>query len=520
VNTLHYNQAIDAIRVGPGNELGVDIVCRDPAARAAGCIPMDIFGANTIDPRARDYVVAAVPRTEDIVNKQNVATGSISGPLFTEWAGDVTAALGGEYRKESTRDTHDPLTIAGQNSGNQLPNLSGQFHVWEAFGEVNVPLLKDMSFTKYLGVNGAVRYSKYSTVGSNWSWNVGAEWQPIKDLRFRGQYAKAVRAPNISELFTQASQTFPVIRDPCNKTTASGGGTTGALCRAIPGIAATIASTGSFTYSQIQLQSVFGFNEGNPNLKQETGKTLTVGAVFTPSFVPGLGVTVDYYDIKIKDAISSFGRNFTINQCLVTGDPAFCQFVFRDPNTGFITRVDSQQFNIASLKNRGVDVGVTYGRALHLLHDDRLSFDLKWTHLINNSQQASALVSPTDFAGTFGRGFSRDTAFLRTSYKFGIVTLGWQTDYLSGGPLFRGLDQFEGVFNQLNEVPDYWLHDVQLRFDPDKRYTLYFNVDNVFNKKPNLLPGAFFGTPTGLETTPDEDVFGRRFVAGVRVKFL
>jgi outer membrane receptor protein involved in Fe transport len=522
VNTLHYNQAIDAIRVGPGNVLGVDIVCRDPAARAAGCIPMDIFGANTVDPRAAAYVVAATPRIDDIVNKQNVVTGSISGPLFTEWAGDVTAALGAEYRKESTTETHDPLTIAGQNSGNQLPDLHGQFHVWEAFGEVNVPLLKDVSFTKYLGVNGAVRYSKYSTVGSNWSWNVGAEWEPIKDLRFRGQYATAVRAPNISELFRQPGQTFPVVRDPCNGTTATSTGGFAAICRAVPAIAATIASTGSFTYTQIQLQSIFGFNIGNPNLKQETAKTLTFGTVFTPSFVPGLGITVDYYDVKIKNAINQFGRDFTVNECLLTNDPAFCQFVFRN-SAGFITQVDQKLFNISALKTRGIDTSFTYARALHLLPDDRLTFDLKWTHLINNSFQASALSAPIDFAGTFGHGSSRDSAFLRTSYKFGIVTVGWQTDYLSGGPLVRGLDKFQNpVFEKLNQIHDYWLHDVQLRFDPDKRYTLYLNVDNVFDKKPSQAPGAFFGnppSPTGLEISQDMDPFGRRFVAGVRVKF-
>lgn len=523
INIANYSNAIDAIRVGPGNVLGVDIVCADPAARAAGCIPLDIFGHNTVDPRAAAYVKAAFPRTEDIVNQQNVATASISGPIASWWAGDITAALGGEYRKEQTRDTHDPLTIAGLNSGNQLPNLSGQFHVWEAFGEVNVPLLKDLSFTKYLGVNGAVRYSKYSTTGSNWSYNVGAEWQPIKDLRFRGQYAKAVRAPNISELFTQPSQTFPSIVDPCNGITTTSAGAAAVACRNIPAIAAFFAANpgAKFQYTLADLQGITGFNLGNPNLKPETAKTLTVGAVFTPSFVPGLGITVDYYDIKVTSAIAGFGRNFTINQCLLTGDPTFCQFVFRNPNTGFITRVDAQNFNIAALKNRGVDFGATYSRALHLMPDDRLSFDLKWTHLFLNSQQASSFVSPTNFAGTFGRGFSRDSAFLRSSYKFGIVTLGWQTDYLSGGRFATGLDVFntDPLVLSLNRVPDYWLHDAQLRFDPDKRYTIYFNVDNVFDKKPRLLPGAEFGTPTGLETSADMDVFGRRFVAGVRVKF-
>lgn len=526
INIQNYNNAVDAIRVGPGNVLGVDIVCRDPAARAAGCIPMNLFGHNTIDPAAAAYVIAAVPRTFDVVNKQHVVTASISGPIATLWAGDVNVALGGEYRKETTNATHDPLTIAGLNSGNQLSNLSGGFHVWEAFGEINVPLLRDLSFTKFLGVNGAARYSKYSTTGSNWSYNIGAEWQPIKDLRFRTQYAKAVRAPNISELFSQANETFPSITDPCNVPTVGlTNSTTGgfaALCRAVPEIAAAIAANGKFgPYTLADLQTINGFNLGNPDLDVETGKTLTVGAVFTPSFVPGLGLTVDYYDIKVTDAIAGFGRNFEIQQCVLDPASPFCAFVFRDPVTGFIRRVDSQQFNIASLKNRGVDVGLTYGRSLHLLPDDRLNFDLKWTHLINNSQQATSDDAPVDFAGTFGRGFSRDSAFLRTSYKFGIVTFGWQTNYLSGGPFTRAFGVFgDPRVNALNEVHDYWLHDAQLRFDPNKKITLFFNVDNVFDKKPQLLPGALEGTPTGLETSPDMDVFGRRFQAGVRVKFL
>jgi outer membrane receptor protein involved in Fe transport len=525
INIANYNAAIDAIRVGPGNVLGVDIVCRDPAARAAGCIPLDIFGHNTADPRAAAFVQEPGGRFEDIVNKQQVATASISGPLFTEWAGDVTAALGTEYRKESTTDKHDLLTIEGLNSGNQLTDLHGQFHVWEAFGELNVPLLKDQSFTKYLGLTGAARYSKYSTVGGVWTYNVGAEWQPIKDLRFRGQYAKAVRAPNISELFSQPNQTFAAVNDPCNGVTATtagqGGGQFAAACRAIPAIAAAIAANGSFTYTLADLQRIDGLIGGNPNLGPETGKTKTVGAVFTPSFFPGFGLTVDYYDIKISNAISTLPRNFEIQQCLLTGDPAFCSQVIRDPNTGFLLHVNAQNINVASLTNRGVDVGVSYNRALHILPDDRLSVDLKWTHLINNTLQTSSASPPTDFAGTFGRGFSRDSAFLRSSYKFGIVTFGWQTNYLSGGPFFRSFGTTgDPNVDKLNIVHDYWLHDLQLRFDPDKRYTIYFNVDNVFDKKPQLLPGALFGTPTGLETSADMDLFGRRFLAGVRVKFL
>jgi outer membrane receptor protein involved in Fe transport len=357
-----------------------------------------------------------------------------------------------------------------------------------------------------------------------WTYNIGAEWQPIKDLRFRGMYAKAVRAPNISELFSQPSQTFAGVTDPCDGVTATSAGAIATACRAIPAIAAAIAAspTQTFQYTLADTQRIDGLIGGNQNLDPETAKTKTLGAVFTPSFVPGLGITVDYYSIRVTDAISTLDRNFTMEQCLLTGSAVFCSNVFRDPNTGFVTRVNAQLINVAALENKGIDFGLTYGRALHILSDDRLNLSLNWTHLIDNKTQASPSDKPVDNAGTFGRGFSRDSAFLRSSYKFGIVTLGWQTNYLSGGPFLRN---FFSPFrdprvNALNDVKDYWTHDAQLRFDPQKNITVYFNVDNVFDKKPQLLPGVLFGTPTGLETAPDMDVFGRRFLAGVRVKFL
>jgi outer membrane receptor protein involved in Fe transport len=347
----------------------------------------------------------------------------------------------------------------------------------------------------------------------------------MRDLRFRAQYAKAVRAPNISELFTQPTQTFAPVSDPCNGISATSSSQFRAACLAIPAIAAAVASTGSFTVPLANLQSIDGLIGGNTALKSETAKTKTVGAVFTPSFVPGLGVTVDYYDIKVDGAIAALTQTFEVQQCLLTGDPVFCSQVIRDPNTGYILHVNAQLINVASLKTRGVDVDFNYSRALHLLPDDRLNIDVKWTHLINNTFQNSPAQKAVEFAGVFGRGSSRDSVFMRSSYKFGIVTVGWQTNYLSGGPILRGaISPFNDPrINAISEVHDYWLHDVQLRFDPDKRFTFYLNVDNVFDKKPQLLPGALFGSPpipTGVESAPDMDVFGRRFLAGVRVKFL
>jgi len=517
----NYANALDVIRLGPGNVLGTDLVCADPAARAAGCIPINIFGDNTVDPRAAAYVAQPVPRSELVHNQEDVATASITGPLFSAWAGDITAALGAEYRKEKTSDKVDDFTLNGLNTGNQLTNLTGQYHVWEGFGELNVPLLKDMSFTKYLGINGAARYSKYSTIGGVWSYNVGAEWQPVRDLRFRGQYAVANRAPNISELFSQPSQTFASVTDPCDGISAATAGNFPAACLTVPGIAAYLSAHpgGTFAYTLADLQAIDGFVGGNTQLQEETAKTKTFGAVFTPSFVPGLSVTADYYDIRIKKAIQSLGRQLSIEQCLDTGNPVFCSNVFRDPRTGFVTRVNGQLVNIAGYQNTGVDLAITYGRRLHLMADDRLNLSLNYTYLIHNKSQSDPSSPNYDNAGTFGRGYSRHSALVRASYRAGVVTFGWTTNFLSGGPLIRPLTSTNPGVIALNQVRDYWTHDAQLRFDVSKDFSFYLNMDNVFDRKPQLLPGASLFTPTGLETSPDFDLFGRRFLAGVKFHF-
>ena len=514
-----YNNALDAVRVSAGNVVGTDIICRDAAARAAGCIPLNLFGANTVDPRAAAYVKASVPRSEDIINREDVVNASISGPLFALWAGDISAAVGGEYRREKTSDTVDALTLAGNNSGNQLTNLVGKYHVWEAFGEVNVPLIKDSSFTKYFGLTGAARYSDYSTIGGIFSYNVGAEWQPISDIRFRGMYAVANRAPNISELFSQPSQTFAAINDPCNGVTATTAGDFGAACRAIPGVASAINANGAFVYTLADLQTIDGFVGGNTNLSEEKATTKTLGVVLTPRFIPGLSLTADYYDIKVKNAINTLGRNFSVSQCLLTNNPVFCSTVTRNPNTGFITRVNGQLINVAGLHNEGIDFGLNYGTRVGLVPDDKLTLAVNVTHLIDNETQSSPSEAPSDSAGTFGRGFSRNSALARGSYRFNEFTIGWTTSFLEGGPFVKDFFSTDPAVVALNKVDDYWLHDFQLRIDPNDRFSMFFNVDNVFDTKPQLLPGAAFGNPTGLETSPDFDVFGRRFLVGVKVKF-
>src|SRR5205085_3725502 len=179
IDNTRYRNALDAVRLADGT-----IVCRDPAARADGCVPINLFGFGTASPEASAYVQATIPKSEDIVNEQHVVSLSLANShLFTLPAGDVGLALGAEYRREKSVDDLDELTNTGGNSGNMIPDTVGKFDVWEAYAELNVPILRD-SFVKYFGLTGAARYSKYSQpqVGGVFSWNAGFELEPFDGL--------------------------------------------------------------------------------------------------------------------------------------------------------------------------------------------------------------------------------------------------------------------------------------------------------------------------------------------------
>ncbi len=518
IDNNRYRNALDAVRLADGS-----IVCRSASARAEGCVPINLFGFGTASPEASAYVQAVVPKSEDIVNQQQVVSLSLANSNLIQLpAGGLGVAVGAEYRKEESVDDLDILTNTGGNSGNVIPDTTGEFDVWEVYGEVNVPILAD-TFVNYFGLTGAARYSEYSqpNVGGVFSWNVGAELEPVDGLRFRGVYAQANRAPNISEFASAPSETFAGVNDPCDRTTATSGGTYAAACRAIPQVAAAIARDGIFQYTLADTQGINGFVGGNPNLSEETATTLTVGAVFQPRFVRGLALTVDYFDIKVDDAIDTVGRNLSIQQCLVTADPVFCNNVIRNGNTGFITTVNDQLINVASIQTRGVDFGLRYGRSLPLLTSgDRVELTANYTYLMDYKTQANPNAPIQELAGTIY--YPEHKATGRLAYMTGGFTLSWQVNYLGGGTADIDLLDDEDAA-PLNHVGPRFYHDAQIRWDvgQDRRYSFYVGVDNVMDTEPPFLPGTPFNlSPTGTETAADlYDPFGRRFYVGAQVRF-
>ena len=396
VNVLNFRNALSVIPDvndldGDGNR--TEPTCSDPQAIRQNCVPANVFGGTGALAPAVPYLEA--PGLLNTKTTQKLAGGNLSGNLFDLWgAGPTGLAFGVEYRKEFSDSQFDPLQSAGLNGGNALPRTTGSFDVIEGYAELAVPILRDVPFLHMLEARAAVRVSDYSTVGTTYSWNYGLEWAPIPDVRFRAVKARATRAPNIGELFSAPGQTFPPgLQDPCAGVTATTSGTLGTQCRADPGVALNIAQNGgTFTLNQADLQGISGFTSGNPALGEEKGDSLTLGVVVNPTsidFLRNFSFTIDYFDIKVKDAIVSTPRQFILDQCFTQGVQSFCEFITRRPtqeganSAGSLDLINSGPTNSGGLGTSGFDVTASYRQNLENWGlPGKLNARVAWTHVI------------------------------------------------------------------------------------------------------------------------------------------
>jgi len=518
--------------------IGGQIVCADPAARAAGCVPINIFDRqypysaaqlNWLTTYAGGVSIPGASIGDDAgtaeylqKNWQDVVSLSLTGSLFELPGGPLGVALGGEYHREKVSAVFDPFTRSGWSSQQLNGNQFGKYNSKEAFIELNAPVFGGHPLVHELTIEGAARYADYSTVGGVWSYNYGATYAPTPDFRFRAKYARAVRAPNLNELYSPLANTAQQVVDPCDQT--QGLGSAGpvvpipAACLNIPGIAAYLQTNPNFSYSLAQVQTIFGLFGGNPNLKAEATNTFTAGATFTPSFLRNFYVTADYYRIKVKNAVALIDPQNSVTQCFITGDPNFCGLVTRDSN-GFITQVDQVYINAASYLVSGVDVQAAYSFNTHILNEDeRWNLDLFYNHKFKQQQTPFAGGPVSDELGQadiyaseqLGTGF-KDQFTFNLNYATGPVELHYRLKYY--GPVKASFGA------TAISIPSYTYSDFQVKFDVEKRFELYAGVNNAFDKQPPFIIGGNSQWP-GTNTVADTyDLFGRMFYAGVKAKF-
>jgi iron complex outermembrane receptor protein len=529
-----------------------DVICANPIAVGDGCVPVNLFipvrTPGTWTPQQIAWISAPVYRT--LQQDQLVVNMSATGTVFQNWAGAVDAAVGAEYRREEGHDLPDALTRSGQNTSNVTLPTGGAFDVWEVFGEVDVPLLRDLPLVEEFNVHGAIRASEYSSFGFTMAWSADAEWIPTAGVRLRGQMARAVRAPNIGELFTAGNENFAVVTDPCNNLRTPmplAGGPTDpnviANCLAIPAIAARAATPGGFVLTQPELQGTGGFGQGSPDLQPEKSDSQQFGIVITPDFwgdwFGNLTVSADYFRVDIDDAIAAVTRNKTLDLCFETpgaigpggvdtGASPFCAQTAggpvgwtRDLN-GALTEVNVQTANVNQIETDGFEVQAAYNLELAKLFGGsdsedygQLSLSGVWQH--NNTLDNTVLPGTPDaertaFVGSVG--VFDDEVSVGAVYAFGDLTLSWSSQWMSSA---NGVDEAGDLAPEA--IPAQWFHDISGTYDIMDNISVYGGVRNVTNNYVFIGPSAFAATPTGWSTEPDTyDGLGRRYFLGVRVK--
>ena len=533
--------AIDATRNTAGQ-----VVCRvnadaDPTNDRPDCVPINVFGSGSPSAEALNFVNTTSTRDEKA--EEFVALASVAGDLsqlFELPGGPIGFALGAEYREEKAYSAYDTLTASGGTFLNAIPVFDPQkLTVKEAFGEISIPLLANMPLAEELTVSAAARVSDYNTsAGTVWAYNVQGLYAPIPDIRLRAAYARSVRTPTQSDLFSTPSQNFNQLNDPCDVLYIGNGPNRAANCAAA-GIPA------GFINQPARDRSTEIRSGGNPTLQNEIGKSLTLGAVFEPSFLPGFNFTVDYYKIKVENLIAVLPAQTILNLCYDNAsgiDNQYCAVVSRLPNGLFDQAngaVISGGINFASQKTEGVDFDLQYRRTFDNGH--RLSVRGIATYLIrlDNYTDPTSPNAPNRQMSELGD--PRWSANASINYDFGAFDLSYSVRYIGkqtigtweaqnaykdicpesgtisgGGTCTPGnlatfpaanADQYPRIY-----YPSAFYHNFRANLQIDNKFDFYIGIDNAFDKQPPLgLLGTAAGDPY--------DTFGRYFYAGLKASW-
>ena len=499
LNITNFTQALDSV-VDPTTGA---VVCR---SRTNGCVPYNPFGIGVNSQAALDFVVGRAHRAQRF--EETDFGANLRGSPFDDWAGPISIAVGAEHRKEEASGSSTALDQQRVFfAGNYIPTF-GEYDVTEGYLETVVPLLKDVPFAQTLDFNGAVRFTDYSTSGSVTTWKAGATWRPIQDVLVRGVRSRDIRAPNLSELYNAGSRVNNQIVDN---------------------------STG------IQYQYE-GTTSGNPALDPEEGDSTDFGIVYQPFWAPGLSLSVDYWDIDLKDAISTVNAQQIVDACTVKGNQALCAAINNGAPLsnslpgGARNHIDLVPFNLAKMQVRGIDFETSYRLAMSEVMSSMngaLNFHAQATHFKKNYTN-NTLTPPTDNVGQNTTGGSPDWRW--------TASIGYALDPFSATISARGVSS--GVYGvnfvectsgcpvsttdyptiNNNHIAGATFFDLSFTysFPVSDSGTLqtYVNIRNLANKDPVIVAGGPSGLPYDTVTTnpSNYDSLGRVYFAGVRVK--
>jgi iron complex outermembrane receptor protein len=485
------------------------------------CKPLNMFGANTITPEAASFIRLNFADLS-VFERQDVQF-NVTGTAMELPAGPLGVAFGLEYREDSLNSLPDSSKISGDIYGfNAAQPVAGSSTSKEIYAEAAVPLIRDVPFVKSLDLELGVRMSDYDTVGQLWAYKAGGSWEPVDSLRFRALYQRAVRAPNVFELFQAGDQGFPAVLDPCTTVNPSTGAArtlsaaVRTFCTAQLGVDPV---TAGFVAQNAQTESFFF---GNPDLQEEESDTVTIGAVWSPTFVPGLTLTLDYYDISIDGYVGTIkgGVSGIVNDCFASLDltSAACNssvgpLIFRDAAGNLKARAPLG--NVSQLETKGVDFAGRYGWNVPWaggVWGDKLDLSFSVTYL------DSYELDDIEYKGTAGAynisaSLPEYKANLSLGYDIGPVRFAYSGTFIDSMDNQGNIPDFaDGGYTGTDS---YFYHDISATYSATDNIELFGGIRNLTDKDPPVFDNANDGN-----TDPNTfDVVGRYFFMGARLKY-
>lgn len=530
----------------------------------AGCVPVNLFGPEgSITPAMAAFLTA----DSSTVIRTTLAQvrGTISGDVgFTSpWAGEAVGfAVGGEYRKYGATQSSDllartPGELGG--AGGAAPNIDGGYDVYEAFGEIIAPIVSEKPFFHSLTLEAGLRYSSYkvnaagSPKNDTWTWKVGGSWEPVESLKIRSNYSRAVRAPNINELYFPATVGLTNLAiDPCSGAAPTLNPNLSAICIAQ---GAPVGSIGSITNPTAAQANITTF--GSINLSPETADTLTLGAVFQPDFIPGFSMSLDYYNIKIKDVIGAALPGDLIGACFGTitaasATSADCTVIRRNPITGGLDGDPATTAglfgpitNQGKLKTDGIDLLANWKGDIGFA-DLSLAFVGNWTNSSKFQSRPGGLNRECvgyysvncSFTGSIQPEFQTST---RATFGFEDVDLSflWRwTDAVQFEPQQladdlivanatgctdpNGADPDGCMVNpEFRNIGAEHYFDLTARWNASDNFSFTFTIQNLLNNKPKVVGNTIGATSfnSGNVYPSTYDALGRRFGVAAKLTF-
>ena len=459
-----------------------------------------------------DYV------TEDVVGhtkfRETTFNATFDGPLFQLPGGMAQAVVGAEYRRSRIADIPGDDSIRGNLHGfSSAPTTIGKDSVWEAFAEVELPILRDLPFAYALTVNASGRHTDYQSYGSGNTYKIGALYSPTQWLSFRGSYGTSFRAPALFEQFLGSTTGFlPNTTDPCHELANEDNSTIITNCRA-QGVPASFLQNNSVTVIQR--------GGAEAGLKAEKSKNLTVGGVIQPDFgdFGRLSLAVDYFRVEVNNGVAQLGAGTIARGCYNGTRPEYCQFITRAPYTGpgsGALSVTQTFINIATDIAKGIDFVMDYSVDVG---PGKLDMGAQLVYMMDRVNQTDPDSAGFDYRGAIGNPKYAGTGHV--GYDWGPWYARWTVDYIKGtNDRFITEDLGYDPATYDFRLPDYWLHTASLRYET-KQFSLSMGVRNVFNKKPPQITAEdpFVNTIGNVPLQAGFDMRGRTFFVNTRVNF-